>query len=81
VTILAFLELQSREPPCSPTTRQPDFNGLGAIGDSGLEFAQESGAHSVLLFLAEFLEARIAAEWIEIWIEPQERRGKRIITA
>jgi hypothetical protein len=44
---------------------------------SGLKFAQESGAYSVLLFLAEFLEARIAAEWIEIWIEPQERRGSR----
>jgi len=66
---------------CSPAPRQHGFKGLRAIGDSGLEFAQESGAYSVLLFLAEFLEARIAAEWIEIWIEPQERRGKRIITA
>jgi hypothetical protein len=31
---------------------------------------QESGAYSVLLFLAEFLESRIAAQGVPGWIEP-----------
>jgi hypothetical protein len=38
-----------------------------------------SGAYSVLVFLAEFLETRIIAERIEHWIEPEKRRSERYI--
>jgi hypothetical protein len=57
--------------PWSLITRQHGFKGLGAIGDSGLEFAQESDAYSVLLLLAEFLETRIAAQRVPERIEPE----------
>jgi hypothetical protein len=35
------------------------------------------GAGSRLLFLAEFLEARIVPQRIEHWIEPEQRRSER----
>jgi hypothetical protein len=38
-----------------------------------------SGAYSVLVFLAEFLETRIIAERIEHWIEPEKRRSERYV--
>jgi len=39
---------------------------------------QESGKYSVLLFLAEFLEARVGAQRIPNWIEFQELRSESI---
>jgi hypothetical protein len=36
---------------------------------------------SVLLFLAEFLKARIVPEWIEHGIEPEQRRSERTLPA
>jgi len=50
-----------------PVPRRPDRASL----------VQESGAYSVLLFLAEFLEARIGPQRIEHWIEPEQRRSER----
>ena len=51
--------------------------------------AREAGAERVsnpwldlfgregLLFLAELLESRVAAQWIEHWIEPEQRGSER----
>ena len=43
-------------------------------GIQGFKIAKESGAYSVLLFLAEFLESGIAAQRIPNRIEPKKCR-------
>ena len=42
-----------------------------------LPFSSATRLGSRLLFLAEFLEARIIPERIEHWIEPEQGRSKR----
>ena len=39
--------------------------------------APESVVKLFLLFLAELFEVRIAAQWIEHWIEPEQRGSER----
>ena len=41
-------------------------------GIQGFKIAKESGAYSVLLFLAEFLESGIGAQRIPDWVEPKK---------
>jgi len=62
---------------CSPATLQHDFKGLGQSGFRALSSPKESGAHSALLFLAEFLEAWILPEGIEHWIQSEQRGSER----
>jgi hypothetical protein len=51
--------------------------GLRATGVQGFGSPKESGVHSALLFLAEFLEAWILPEGIEHWIQSEQRGSER----
>ena len=62
----------------SPCILQHVFKGLRATGVQGS--VRLSRSDSVLLFLAEFLESRIAAQGVPDWIEPQKgRRNRRAV--
>jgi hypothetical protein len=62
---------------CYPTTRFQWSQGDRGSGIQALVAQEKKGAYSVLLFLAEFLEARIFPERIEHGIEPEQRGSER----